>query len=76
MQTTVVKTRTAPIIAKIASAKAFTLDNSFSGKPVEELDWLKSYLTKMQPKIRFDRATGKGQAYFHSNAWYDFEVAA
>lgn len=76
MQNTVAKNRTAPIIAKIVSAKSYTLDNAFSGKPVEELDWLKSYLTKMQPKITLDRATGRGQAYFHSNAYYDFEVAA
>lgn len=76
MQTTVAKNRTAPIIAKIASAKAFTLDSSFSGKPVEELAWLKSYLSKMEPKISFDKATNKGKATLHSNAWYEFEVAA
>jgi hypothetical protein len=76
MQVTIAKNRTAPIIAKIASAKSYTLDNCFTGKPVEELDWLKSYLTKMQPKIYFDKATGTGQAYLHSNAYYNFEVAA
>ena len=74
---TIPKNRALIIIEQIVSAKAFTLDNGFSGAPVEELDWLKSHLSRdgSRAKITFDKETGHGQASLHSNAWYEFEVS-
>lgn len=76
MQVTVAKNRTSHILAGITSAKAFTLDNGFSGTSVEELEWLRSYLMKLNPKVSFDKIAGTGIARLHSNAWYEFKVRA
>jgi len=71
---TISKNRHEAIYDRIESVFAFTLENCFSGKPVEDFDRLKEFLRKMEPKIRFDKTTGKGQISLHSNAWYEFEV--
>jgi len=71
---TIPKNRHEAIYDRIGNVFAFTLENSFSGKPIDDFGRLKEFLRKMEPKIRFNKATGKGQISLHSNAWYEFEV--
>ena len=74
--TTVRKTKVAEVLDKISSAKCFSLENGFSGKPVDDLAALRSWLVRMEAKVSFDKTTRKGNARLHSNEWYEFEVLA
>lgn len=72
---TVPKNRSAAVIANLTSAKSFTLDNCFSGATVDDMDWLRRYLTRMEPKVRLDKETGKVDMRLHSNERYEGMVA-
>jgi hypothetical protein len=77
MEKTVPKNRTIPVLAKIASVKAYALDNGFSGKPIENLSYfLNEYLPRFTSlyKVKYDPETKRGTIKFHSNEWYYFQT--
>lgn len=72
---TIAKNRREAILAKMTSAKAFTLDNCFRGEEIRDLDAFRRFLNLGRYTVKFDKTTGKGNIYLHSNANYDFEAA-
>jgi hypothetical protein len=74
-RTTIPKHRVADFLKKVTSAKAYTLGNYFNGEPILDLDRMRDSAIRHQGKVRIVKAEHKGQIYFHSNYWVEFEYA-
>jgi hypothetical protein len=59
---------------KISNVRCFSLDNSFSGQPVEDQAHAIDFaLNRMGGKLQIAKAEGQGKIRLHSNLWYEFE---
>jgi len=62
---------------KISNLRCFSLDNSFSGKPVENhQDAIEFAINKMDGRLQVNKTTGEGRIRLHSNLWYEFDYQA
>ena len=77
MQKTIRKNQIDAFLAKVVSAKCYSLDNGFSGATVEDIEYLRSHIQRLgKSRITFCEETGKGEISLHGNCWFDVQTAA
>lgn len=67
---TIRKNSVEKFIKRAFNIKVYTLDNGFTGVPVNDLVWA----IYLDAKFSYDSQTGTGRARLHSNCWYEFDV--